>query len=181
VAAHNLIEATLYADWAGMPFNRFTTVHWQAAGVMDGLKATSRFLKLLGDWLRANGFPFAYVWVRENGYGKGEHVHILWHGPADFPAFRRLLRRWLKACGAVRRKGVCHTVSIARSLHSAVAGGDDYRANLTRVLDYHVKGADRAARASLGIKRFEPGGEVTGKRCGVSVNIGPAARRLLNK
>ncbi len=42
-----------------MPFNRFTTVHWQAAGVADGLKATGRFLKLLGDWLRSNGYPIA--------------------------------------------------------------------------------------------------------------------------
>ncbi len=119
--------------------------------------------------------------LRENGYCKGEHVHILWHGPADFPTFRRLLRRWLKACGAVSRKGVCHTVSVARSLQSALAGGNDYRANLDRVLEYHVKGADQAARASLGIGRFEPGGELVGKRCGVSQNIGPAARRLLNK
>lgn len=180
-AARNLIEATVYADWVGMPFNRFTTVHWQAAGVTDGLKATGRFLKRLGDWLRLHGYPFAYVWVREAGDGKGEHAHILWHGPVEFPAFRRLIQRWLRACGAVSRKGVCHTVSVARSLHSALAGGDDYRANLARVLEYHLKSADRAARATLGINHFEPGGELIGKRCGVSQNIGPAARRLLIK
>lgn len=180
-AARNLIEATLYADWAGMPFNRFTTVHWHLAGVTDGLKATSRFLKLLADWLRSNGYPFAYIWVRETGDGKGEHVHILWHGPADFPAFRRLARRYLKACGAVSRKGVCHTVSVARSLHSALSGGTDYRMNLARVLEYHVKGADAAARASLGISRSAPGGELVGRRCSVSQNIGRAVRRRSKK
>ncbi len=175
-AARNLVEATLYADGAGMPFNRFTTVHWQAAGVADALTATARLLKLIGDWMRDNGHGFAYLWVREAGDGKGEHVHILWHGPDDFPAFRGLLRRWLTACGAAWRKGVCCTESIGRSLGHAASGGDDYRANLDRTLGYVLKGAEPAVLAALGFSLSEPGGELVGKRCGTSQNIGPAAR-----
>lgn len=107
---------------------------------------------------------------------KGEDVHIHWHGPVGFPAFRRLIRRWLKAYRAVWRAGVCCTEIIGSSVGSALFGGDDHRANISRVLDYVLKGADPAARRELVIAHTEPGGELAGKRCGVSTNIGPAAR-----
>ncbi|MBX9801578.1 MAG: hypothetical protein K2Y04_02300 [Caulobacteraceae bacterium] len=55
--------------------------------------------------------------------------------------------------------------------------GQSYEANLAETLDYVLKGADDAARERLGIRRKEPGGVLVGKRCGVSQNIGPAARR----
>lgn len=116
------------------------------------------------------------MWVRETGEGKGEHVHILWHGPADLPYLRRWLNEALKACGARRVRGVCFTESIGRTLRHAETGGDDYRANMDWTLDYLLKGADPAARAKLGIEHSEPGGGLVGKRCGVSQNIGPKAR-----
>lgn len=175
--AVELLEAAKFAVLAGVPFNRFTTVHWQAAGVDDALSATGAFLKKLGDAVRASGGRFAYLWVRETGAEKGEHVHILWHGSADLPVFRRRLRDWLKACGARRAKGVCVTRPVSRSLGGAMSGGDDYGVNLLEVLDYVLKGADAAARERLGVRRQEPGGEIVGKRCGTSANIGPAARR----
>jgi hypothetical protein len=56
--------------------------------------------------------------------------------------------------------------------------GQSYEANLAETLDYVLKGADDAARERLGIRRKEPGGDVVGKRCGVSQNIGPDARRV---
>lgn len=171
-----LLEAAAFAVQAGLPFNRFTTIHWQAAGVSDALTATGAFLKRLGDAVRASGGRFAYLWVREAGAAKGEHVHILWHGPADLPVFGRRLRDWLKACGARRAKGVCVTRPVGRSLGAAMSGGDDYRVNLLEVVDYVLKGADAAARESLGVRRQEPGGEIVGKRCGTSANIGRAAR-----
>lgn len=174
--AVELLEAASFAVSAGMAFNRFTTIHWQAAGVDDALTATGAFLKRLGDAVRASGSRFAYLWVREAGATKGEHVHILWHGPADFPAFSRRVRDWLKACGANRAKGVCLTRPVGRTLGGAVSGRDDYRVNLLEVLDYVLKGADAATRESLGVRRQEPGGEIVGKRCGTSANIGRAAR-----
>jgi hypothetical protein len=50
--------------------------------------------------------------------------------------------------------------------------------DFTETLDYVLKGADDAARERLGIRREEPGGVIVGKRCGVSQNIGPEARRV---
>jgi hypothetical protein len=175
--AVELLEAARFAVASGMAFNRFTTIHWQAAGVGDALTATGAFLKKLGDAVRASGSRFAYLWVREAGAEKGEHVHILWHGPADFPTFGRRVRDWLKACGAGRAKGVCMTRHVGRTLRGAMSGGDDYGVNLLEVLDYVLKGADAVARESLGVRRREPGGEIIGKRCGTSANIGRAARQ----
>ncbi len=145
----------------------------------DARTATGAFLKRLGDAVRASGGRFAYLWVRETGAEKGEHVHILWHGPAGFPAFGRRVRDWLKACGANRAKGVCLTRPVGRTLGGAVTGGDGYSCNLLEVLDYVLKGADAAARESLDVRRHEPGGEIVGKRCGTPANIGRAARGSL--
>lgn len=174
--ARKLVEATRFAEAAGLPFNRFTTVHWESAGVADDLAATGRFLKLMGDAVKAGGGSFAYAWVRESGSGKGTHVHILWHGPVVLPVFGRRVRDWLRACGGRPKKGVCHTRSVGRSLAHAVTGGEDYERNVWEALDYLLKGSDLAARAALGIVRQEPGGEIVGKRCGTSANIDRAAR-----
>jgi CheY-like chemotaxis protein len=54
-------------------------------------------------------------------------------------------------------------------------GGDDYRANLSRGVEYVCKGADGEVLLTLG-RSHEPGGEIVGKRCGVSRNIDRHAR-----
>ena len=59
--AGKLLAAKERALRIGLPFNRFTTVHWDAAGVVDSLKATGRLLKLIGDWLRQRGRKEAFV------------------------------------------------------------------------------------------------------------------------
>lgn len=171
-----LADATTFAQEVGLAFNRHTTIHWDAARVGDPLRATGRFLKLLGDAVKAGGGSFAYVWVRENGDGKGEHVHILWHGAVELPVFKRQIQSWLRRCGARRADGVVKTVSIARSLEAASTSGAYYQANLGTVLDYLSKGADPATRARLGIWHDKAGGPIVGKRCGTSANIGRKAR-----
>lgn len=171
-----LADATAFAQEAGLAFNRHTTIHWGAARVVDPLRATGCFLKMLGEAVRAAGGSFAYVWVRENGDGKGEHVHILWHGPAELPVFKRRVQGWLRRCGARRAPRVTKTVSIAGGLGAAGTGSAHYRANLGTVLDYLSKGGDHLARARLGIRHNEPGGPIVGKRCGTSENIGRMAR-----
>ncbi len=174
--AGKVLAATARALQVGLPFNRFTTVHWDAAGVADGLKATGRLLKLIGDWLRSRERRAAFVWIREDGPNKGAHVHILLHLPPDLvEAFNGCQRGWLKACGAQWRKGVVKTRSIGRSYRQALGGGPDYLANLAQAVDYVLKGADQRARVRFGIKRSEAGGAVVGKRCGVSQSLGPAA------
>ena len=159
-----------------MAFNRFTTIHWAAARVHDPLRATGRLPKLLGGAIKAAGGSFAYVWVRENGDRKGEHVHVLWHGPAELPVFKHRVLAWLRRCGARRADGVIKTVSIARSLSAATTGSAYNAVNLDAVVDYLSKGGDPRARALLGIRHNEAGGLIVGKRSGTSENIGRRAR-----
>lgn len=174
--AAKLLDAKERALRMGMPFNRFSTVHWEAAGVTDDLKATGRLLKLMGDWLRSRGRQAAFVWVRENGHRKGAHVHILLHlPPALIDAFNRRQRGWLAVCGAQWRGGVLKTRSIGRTYRQALGGGLDYLDNLAETVDYVLKGADHRARERFGIRRCGDGGTVVGKRCGVSENLGQAA------
>lgn len=180
-AVRGIIAAAEFAPAIGLPLNRFTTIHWQKADVSDGLAATGRFLKLARDWLRLQGGGFAFVWVREGGPEKGEHVHILLHLPPDLaPGFRRRVRGWLKACGASWRRGVIYSRPVGRSLRHAVGGevyAEPYAEHLAAAVGYVVKGATREASATLGLCRSEPGGLLTGKRSGVSQNLGAKARR----
>jgi len=179
-AGVNLERAVWYALTVGLALNRFTTVHWERAGVADGAAATARFLKLMGDWIRSRGGVLAYVWVRETGPNKGEHVHLLIHLPPDLaPGLKRRQRGWLKACGANWKAGVIYSRPIGLSLRHAEredVGVEGYEANLSEALDYVLKGGDAAMREGLGVRRSEPGGRLLGKRCGVSRNIGAAAR-----
>ncbi len=179
-AAIGLMEAAFFALAIGLGLNRFVTIHWDTAGVSDDLAATGHWLKLAGDWIRSRGGQFAYLWVRENGVSKGAHVHILMHLPPYLvDGFNRRQQGWIKACGGQRKKGVLYSRPIGQNhRHYAVGwiAGQAYEANLRETLDYVLKGADDAAREALGIKRSEPGGAVTGKRCGTSACLGASLR-----
>jgi hypothetical protein len=171
-----LSQAALFAEAVGLPFNRLTTVHWDKARVADPLASTRKLLKALGKALRRHGFAFAYLWVRENGSDKGEHVHILWHGPDCLPDLNRWLARALKSCGAVRRKGVRDTRAVGRRVSDAITRGADYLQNVEAGLDYLCKGARRELLFSLH-RRSEFSGEIVGQRCGVSRNVALTERR----
>jgi hypothetical protein len=178
--AENLIAATRFAERIGLPLVRFTTVHLGAAGIADPVKAIGRLLKLMGDWLRVNGGAFAYVATREAGGSKGEHVHLLLHVPADLRAgFNRRQSRWLRAIGARRARGVIVSKPVGRSYfaaHSNLDAREHYADNLAGTLAYLLKGAEPDALELLALPRAEPGGELHGKRCFHSENIGRAAR-----
>ncbi len=180
-AASGLIDAAAFALAAGLGLNRFVTLHWAAGGVTDDLAALARWLKLAGDWIRSCGGRFAYIWIRESGPDKGAHVHILLHLPPELAdGFDRRQRGWQTASGAEWKAGVRYSRPIGRNLRHYAIGeiyGQSYEANLAEALDYVLKGAERAAHERLGIRRKEPGGVIVGKRCSVSVNIGPAKRR----
>lgn len=173
--ARALIDAVEFAVASGLAFNRMTTVHWEAAGVSDPQSATEVLIReLRASVTKADG-RFAYVWVRESGPAKGEHLHLLWHGPKAVPALSRT-RRLLEACGASWRAGVLRTRSVGRALSRAETGDADYLANLGEALDYCLKGANQPSRERLGIRRSEAGGQIIGKRSGVSENIGRSER-----
>lgn len=166
--ARHLIAAACEAERQGKPFNRHITIHWEAAGVPDdkAMAATTAFLKAVRDW---TGGKAAYLWVRENGKGKGSHVHILahvaaekrWHGPR--------VQRWIaRISGQPYSK---RSILTRRIMGCDDPTGELYRANLAAVLAYVLKGVDADTAIALGIAH-QAGGRVIGKRCGWSRNIG---------
>ena len=175
----NLILAARHAELIGAPLNRMLTVHFDAAGITDPVKATGRLLKLMGDWLRCNNTAITAVWVREAGAEKGEHVHILLSVPPNkIGQFNQRQRTWFKRIGAAWKRGAYLSRPIGGS-HSAAFNQVSsclYLQALTGVLRYVLKGADAKARGLHGLERNEYGGELWGKRCGTTENIGRTAR-----
>jgi hypothetical protein len=167
-----LITAAMTAQTIGRALNRHITVHWAAAGVADNraAAATTAFLKYLREWL---GGATAYIWARENGDGKGAHLHILAHLPAGRHMSGARSRRWLeRITGRPYRLGTIRTRRIAGSRDPA---SPVYAVNLRAVLAYVLKDSDTDAAAALGIGHAA-GGRIIGKRCGTSRNIGAKAR-----
>ena len=166
--AQKMVLSAQKAQAIGRPLNRHITVHWEAAGITDGeaMAATTAFLKYLREWLRGK---HAYLWVRENGDGKGSHVHILAHIPDSKKLSGALSRRWVERCtGRTYRAGAIYSRKIAGS---SGRDGKLYVENLKAVLAYVLKGVEPEAARELGIKH-QYGGRVIGKRCGTSRNIG---------
>lgn len=166
--AQMLINAACRAMQIGRPLNRHITIHWEAAGLSDreAMQATTAFLKYLREWLRGET---AYIWVRENGDGKGSHVHILAHIPKARAMSGALSRRWIKRCtGKPYRRGAILT--------RKVKGADQpdsplYAENFRTVFSYDLKGAEPSMTTALG-REHKFGGTIIGKRCGTSRNIG---------
>lgn len=181
--AQNVIDAAYYAVRIGLPLNRHVTVHLEKSGVAagDGAKAVGAYLKLHRQFLRSRGFPFAYVWVREDDDGdgsKGAHAHILMHVPPDAaPAVTRQQRRWLvRIAGRPCQRGALHTSRIGGRVRTATTSPHIYWPNLDQVLAYVLKGVTANAALVLGLRRHSEGGRIAGKRCSCSENLAAAAR-----
>lgn len=177
----NIKAAAVFTAEEHWPLNRHTTIHFEAAGIADPVTALRRYTKLARDWLRTQGATFAYIWVREAGDLKGEHAHILMHVPSRLiKAFARRERGWRKRIGAKRALGAFHSTPVGRSYRHAEVGiqyGESYSCHLAEIVAYLVKGAEPHVRKALGLALIESGGELWGKRTGMSENIGRAARR----
>ncbi len=181
--AANIIAAAHHAIRLGLPLNRHLTVHLEKSGVVPcgGAKAIGAYLKLYRQFLASRGFPFAYVWVREDDDGdgtKGAHVHILMHVPPEgAPAAIRRQALWLsRVTGLPYRSGALHTSRIGGKVRTATTLPEVYRPNLDAVVGYLLKGLEQSSAATLGLRRHDEGGLVIGKRCGWSENIGAASR-----
>ena len=159
----------------GIPLNAHVTIHWERLRVSDGAAAaaTGAFLTRVRDWLRKQGLPFAYAYARENGDGKGSHVHILAHLPAGADWASHRSKRWLSAiAGGFYQGGAIVTKRIGGTRYGRVTLPDLYARNLTRVVGYVTKGALPAVAAALALEQQAYGGLVIGKRAGWSENLG---------
>lgn len=172
-----LIAAAEFSVAVKRPFNRHWTVHYERAGIAeaDGARFVGHLLRLASAYARRHGGEMSAVWVRENGDGKGGHVHILLHLP-DGLTLRNRTRRWIERAGGTYRRGVSRVDPIGRQLCAAQKGDAHYRANLDAALAYLLKGASAEASEELGLARWGEGGKVVGKRCGRTQNVAQVSR-----
>jgi hypothetical protein len=176
--ARKLIAAARFARRIGLPLNQHITIHWEHAGVPDheAGAATSRFLRLASQWIATRGGQFAYAWVRENGAGKGSHLHVLAHVPSGL-SLGPMQRGWLrKITGSTYVSGTIMTKRVGGTRSAAETTPDFYLSNLAAVTGYQLKGASAAVVTQLGLLRPPQHGRLIGKRAGTSENLGPKAR-----
>ena len=164
-----------------LPLNRHLTIHWEQAGNPDerAARSTGRFLKLAGDWIAKRGERITWAWVRENGDGKGGHVHILIHVPAG-ARLGDMQRRWLRSItGRAYKRTTIETRRIGGTAGAALTAPAHYQLNLLVVVGYVLKGVGAATAMTLCLERHDEGGQIVGKRAATSQNIGQAARSTL--
>jgi hypothetical protein len=180
--AEKLISAARFAWQIGLPLNQHITIHWEQAGVPDDEAgpATSRFLRLASQWIAKRGGRFAYAWVRENGAGKGSHLHVLAHVPAGL-SLGPIQRGWLrKITGRTYLLGTIMTKRVGGTRSAAESMPDLFLRILAKVVGYQLKGAPAALAAKLGLTRLPQHGKIIGKRAGTSENLGLRARSLVD-
>lgn len=176
-----MIEGGLHAQRIGYPLNRFTTIDWDRAGVIDLWVAQSAFIKYIRDWLRCHkAGPATYVWVIENGPRHGLHSHIMLHVPPGLiKDFNKRQRKWWKQIGVdLNIKGTIHSEHIGHSYWAGFgqgAGVAAYRQNLAHLTHYLAKAADLEARQAHQITHSPQHSDVPGKRTGTSLNIAAKA------
>lgn len=162
-----LLRAAEAAIRIGLPLNRHVTIHWERLGVPDahGARATGGFLRLFRDWLRQRRLKTAWVWVRENGQGKGSHVHIALHVPPHAPWTFSRLKAWLeRIADAPYVVRSIRTTRIAGRADAAWRAPERYAHNLSGLLAYMTK------------QRGNQCGLIIGKRSGHSQNLGQTMR-----
>jgi len=172
-----LITAALHAERVGLAFNRHWIVHSEKAGILphDGQAFVGRLLRSASREAKRAGGQMAANWVRENGDGKGEHVHILMHLPAGMN-LRNKTRGWIVAAGGTYERNVSYVRPIGGPLKRLDPTSEHYKANADAVIDYLLKGANEAAALALGLSHWGEFGWIIGKRCGLTENIGKTAR-----
>ena len=106
-------------------------------------------------------------------------MHILLSVPPNrIGSFNRMQLGWFKKIGAAWKRGVYRSRLIGGSHKLAFSETSSglYQQALTCVLHYLLKGADAQARAAHGISEGGDGGELWGRRCSTTEDIGRAAR-----
>jgi len=170
--ADNLFEAVAFASELGFHLRAHLTVMWsltmafddnegkRAALVREGLKKV----------LHRRQVPWAGVWVREcKAPTDVTHAHLLFHLPPALctgTALQDLEFAILRLVG-LHGDGVTHRDAVKLTIY---LNGADGR--------YLLKGGGREVWERYGLPSSwrHMQGRIYGKRCGVTQNLGPAAR-----
>lgn len=178
----NLIAAARHAEAIGLPFTRMITIHWQSAGVPleRMVNSTGKFVDLLSKAIARHGSTTAWLWVHENGHGKGAHCHLLAHVPAALvQRLTGLQRGWLRRItGQPYRPRVIVSKPIGGRLGLETSNPELQSTNARAALVYVIKGASPTAAKRFNLELLQPGGRIIGRRCSTSQNVGATARKL---
>ncbi len=170
--ARMLLAAHEMALRLGLEPNVHWTVHYECAGIPDeeGTAFVGRILADARNYARRRGLPFAAYWVRENGQGKGAHIHIAMHWPRGL-SLRGLTSRWIKNAGGTCMKGTSVVRRIGGLAH--YQRGKWFDANAHELTLYMLKGVADALGEELGLRpsRRGKGGNIVGKRAGRTQNL----------
>jgi hypothetical protein len=174
--AENLMAALAFAREIGMPLNAHATIHWvgtEAGDDPDGCQF-AKVREGFDKWLKRQGIPggLTAIWVRERlsgGSAEVVHCHMLFRLTPPF---------------LTRQKRTQVETALERLIDRHGRGNwGDFTLKLTFPLNpnglYLLKGGGRDVWNEFGVRRSwrKPQGLITGKRCGTTQNIGPAARK----
>jgi hypothetical protein len=179
--AHNIHDAVQFAKSVGVPLVAHLTIHWSLTDIGDDpdgvLFAKAR--EGLSKWLLRRGVNFAAAWARERqagGQSDVEHCHLLFHLPTRFRSGSKLLQVEAAIARLVRLHAgdLTHEKAVDVRVHDNPDG------------KYLLKGGGPKVWKRFGLRKEHRRlqGRIRGKRCGVTENIGPAARArhsLINK
>lgn len=114
-------------------------------------------------------FTHAWLFSRENGVVKKDHVHFGFRVPAKFRKdFQEAFVGWVQADA--------DEPLLPRAIHQQ----PEKYGTAVHWIRYLTKGADKSAKAKHLVTRSSYQGRIEGKRFGVSHNIGPAAQAKWN-
>lgn len=161
-------EAAAFAEEMGRPLTALVTIVFH--GVQNVEESVIRICDSMRHWLRRQGLPAIYIWVKEFGSEHGVHIHLAVHVPAGavYWAFKKMVWRWAEQAGAeILRGGSSETVDVRRI----------YSINgLLKYLGKSVSSRDAPkARERYGIDR-KPHASVGGRASQVCKALGPKAR-----
>jgi hypothetical protein len=173
--ASNMMAAVTFAREIGIPLNAHATIHWIGTKVgndPDG-RLFAKVREGFDKWLKRQGIPggLTAIWVRERlsgGSAEVVHCHLLFHLAHPFIRGRRHLQVEGALERLIDRHGRGNFLDCTLKL--------TFPANPNGV--YLLKGGGPDVWLKFGVPKLwrKPQGLIQGKRCGVTENIGPAAR-----
>ena len=177
--AINLIEAVKYAKSIDLPLVAHLTIHWSGTFAFDDHDG-SRFAKVregVAKVLVRRRIPPAWAWCREcKAHPDIVHSHLLFHLPVEYRSGLKLAEMEAHQKRLVDRHG--DGMSSERAVELATLGG--------------IRTASISSRVGPSVWKLFPRirkewrtaqGVIHGKRCGVTRNLGRAARNrvLINR
>jgi len=172
--ACNIMEAIKFARMINLPLVAHLTIHWSLTDIGDDPdgKLFAKVREGLHKWLDRHGIVFAAAWARERqcrGQSDVEHCHLLFHLPVAYHGGAKMLqvKTAISRLVELHGGGIFHDKAVDLRTHADPDG------------KYLIKGGGfkvwKRFRLRKEHRRLQ--GLIFGKRCGVTENLGEAARK----